>query len=316
MTPVQQANSYCSIETSSPTRARWPRRRISCETSAYSSALICASTLCESGLKRGAPARGSMSAATGYFPAAGAKTASGVRWRPSSALRGAEPLHSSMPSPACTTGRSPAFAICSSTDLLSQPRAISSFYGRIQRGRVLWRSNRRTAMATGGLLHARLADSQPSALILLEFAERPTPRPGPGEVLVKVRAISLNYRDLLMVKGRLQPQNAAAAHSVLGRRRRSCGSGRRRNELEAGRPRGRHLHAELARRAAHARQGQGRARRRHRRHARRVRRAQRNGPCRFARTPELRRGRDSALRRRHGVERPCAPEISIRDRRC
>jgi NADPH:quinone reductase-like Zn-dependent oxidoreductase len=30
----------------------------------------------------------------------------------------------------------------------------------------------------------------------LEFAERPTPQPGPGEVLIRVHAISLNYRDL------------------------------------------------------------------------------------------------------------------------
>jgi len=40
----------------------------------------------------------------------------------------------------------------------------------------------------------------------LEFAERPTPEPGPGEVLVKVRAISFNYRDLLMIKGLYNPK--------------------------------------------------------------------------------------------------------------
>ena len=40
----------------------------------------------------------------------------------------------------------------------------------------------------------------------LEFVERPTPRPGPGEVLVRVRAISFNYRDLLMVKGLYNPK--------------------------------------------------------------------------------------------------------------
>ena len=40
----------------------------------------------------------------------------------------------------------------------------------------------------------------------LEFIERPTPTPGPGEVLVGVRAISLNYRDLLVVKGLYNPK--------------------------------------------------------------------------------------------------------------
>jgi len=40
----------------------------------------------------------------------------------------------------------------------------------------------------------------------LEFVERPTPQPGPGEVLVRVRAVSLNYRDLLMVTGRYNPK--------------------------------------------------------------------------------------------------------------
>jgi NADPH:quinone reductase-like Zn-dependent oxidoreductase len=38
----------------------------------------------------------------------------------------------------------------------------------------------------------------PRALVL---SERPDPQPGPGDVLVRVEAISLNYRDLLMVRG-------------------------------------------------------------------------------------------------------------------
>ena len=42
----------------------------------------------------------------------------------------------------------------------------------------------------------------------LEFVERPTPAPGPGEVLVGVRAISYNFRDLLMVKGFYNPKLA------------------------------------------------------------------------------------------------------------
>ncbi|WP_420237322.1 zinc-dependent alcohol dehydrogenase family protein [Telmatobacter bradus] len=40
----------------------------------------------------------------------------------------------------------------------------------------------------------------------LEFVERSTPTPGPGEVLVGVHAIALNYRDLLVVKGLYNPQ--------------------------------------------------------------------------------------------------------------
>ncbi len=40
----------------------------------------------------------------------------------------------------------------------------------------------------------------------LEFAERPTPEPGPGEVLLKIHAVSYNYRDLLMVKGFYNPK--------------------------------------------------------------------------------------------------------------
>src|SRR5579871_5312651 len=40
----------------------------------------------------------------------------------------------------------------------------------------------------------------------LEFVERTTPVPGPGEVLVAVRAVSLNFRDLLTVKGAYNPK--------------------------------------------------------------------------------------------------------------
>ncbi len=40
----------------------------------------------------------------------------------------------------------------------------------------------------------------------LEFIERAAPQPGPGEVLVRVHAVSLNYRDLMMVKGLYNPR--------------------------------------------------------------------------------------------------------------
>jgi NADPH:quinone reductase-like Zn-dependent oxidoreductase len=42
----------------------------------------------------------------------------------------------------------------------------------------------------------------------LQLAERPQPQPGRGEVLLKVRAASLNYRDLLVVKGVYNPKMA------------------------------------------------------------------------------------------------------------
>ena len=40
----------------------------------------------------------------------------------------------------------------------------------------------------------------------LEFVERPTPSPETGDVLVRVRAISFNFRDLLMMKGLYNPK--------------------------------------------------------------------------------------------------------------
>lgn len=43
--------------------------------------------------------------------------------------------------------------------------------------------------------------ADPWGLDAIEVVERPDPSPGPGEVLVRMRAVSLNYRDLLMVNG-------------------------------------------------------------------------------------------------------------------
>ena len=40
----------------------------------------------------------------------------------------------------------------------------------------------------------------------LKIAERPDPTPGPGQVLLKMRAASLNFRDINMVTGRYNPQ--------------------------------------------------------------------------------------------------------------
>jgi NADPH:quinone reductase-like Zn-dependent oxidoreductase len=40
----------------------------------------------------------------------------------------------------------------------------------------------------------------------LTLVDRPDPQPGPGQVLLKMRAWSLNYRDLLMAKGLYNPK--------------------------------------------------------------------------------------------------------------
>jgi NADPH:quinone reductase-like Zn-dependent oxidoreductase len=40
----------------------------------------------------------------------------------------------------------------------------------------------------------------------LRLGELPDPRPGPGELLLRLRAASLNYRDLMMVEGRYNPR--------------------------------------------------------------------------------------------------------------
>jgi NADPH:quinone reductase-like Zn-dependent oxidoreductase len=43
--------------------------------------------------------------------------------------------------------------------------------------------------------------AEPKGIDSLKLVERPTPKPGPSEVLMRVRATSLNYRDLVTVKG-------------------------------------------------------------------------------------------------------------------
>lgn len=40
----------------------------------------------------------------------------------------------------------------------------------------------------------------------LKIVERPSAAPGPGQALVKIGAVSLNYRDLMMVDGRYNPK--------------------------------------------------------------------------------------------------------------
>ena len=40
----------------------------------------------------------------------------------------------------------------------------------------------------------------------MELVDLAMPRPGPGQVLVRVEAVSLNYRDLLVVRGMYNPK--------------------------------------------------------------------------------------------------------------
>jgi NADPH:quinone reductase-like Zn-dependent oxidoreductase len=47
----------------------------------------------------------------------------------------------------------------------------------------------------------KVAVAEPLGLDHLKIIERPEQRPGPGEVLVRLRAASLNYRDLLAIDG-------------------------------------------------------------------------------------------------------------------
>jgi NADPH:quinone reductase-like Zn-dependent oxidoreductase len=42
----------------------------------------------------------------------------------------------------------------------------------------------------------------------LELVDRPTPQPGRGQVLINVHAVSLNYRDLMIVLGKYNPKLA------------------------------------------------------------------------------------------------------------
>jgi NADPH:quinone reductase-like Zn-dependent oxidoreductase len=48
--------------------------------------------------------------------------------------------------------------------------------------------------------------ANPTGIDALKMIERPAPRPAHGEVLMRVRATSLNYRDLALVKGGMAPR--------------------------------------------------------------------------------------------------------------
>jgi NADPH:quinone reductase-like Zn-dependent oxidoreductase len=54
----------------------------------------------------------------------------------------------------------------------------------------------------------------PWGLDEIKVVEKPDPKPGPGQVLVRMRAVSLNYRDLLMMNG-MYGRGATSAKDVI-----------------------------------------------------------------------------------------------------
>ena len=66
----------------------------------------------------------------------------------------------------------------------------------------------------------RAVEADGFGLDALHLVEHPVPRPGPGEILVRLRAATLNYRDLAILKGSYKPDLNAALRAGLGRVRR------------------------------------------------------------------------------------------------
>ena len=56
-------------------------------------------------------------------------------------------------------------------------------------------------------MHAWLC-TEPTGVEALKWTELPTPAPGPGEVLIKIEAASLNFPDLLIVQNKYQMKPA------------------------------------------------------------------------------------------------------------
>ena len=54
----------------------------------------------------------------------------------------------------------------------------------------------------------------PWGLDAIQVVEKPDPTPGAGQVLVRMKAVSLNYRDLLMVNG-MYGRGAASTADVI-----------------------------------------------------------------------------------------------------
>src|SRR5262245_24139248 len=64
----------------------------------------------------------------------------------------------------------------------------------------------RNALTVGGTTVKAFVIQNAFGLDHLAFEDRPDPSPGKGQVLIRVRAVSLNYRDLLLVRGLYNPK--------------------------------------------------------------------------------------------------------------
>ena len=136
----------------------------------------------------------------------------------------------------------------------------------------------------------------------LRRVERPDPRPRAGQVLVRIRAASLNSRDQAIVSGTYFGRPVDARHhSAVGRCGRSDRGRRRRHRVQTRRPRRRDVRADAARGSAVRRAGAAWVAAR--RHARRTDRGVRRRPRRHSAGPFLRGGGVPAVRGGHGVER-------------
>ena len=93
-------------------------------------------------------------------------------------------------------------------------------------------------------------------------ANGPRPVPGPGEVGVRLRAASINYRDLMIVEGRYNPHLQLPRVPLSDGAGQIAAVGRGRDDLEGRRPGRAPVHAGLDRRKPDAREKCQRARRR------------------------------------------------------
>ena len=78
-----------------------------------------------------------------------------------------------------------------------------------------------------------LLSTAPGGPETLELTELPDPVPGPGQLLVRVKACAINYPDVLIIEDKYQFKPPAALRARRRDRRRRRGGGRGRHRLGA-----------------------------------------------------------------------------------